>query len=292
MRQWHSSSQACLIATGRRICVAGGDEARPDPGRLDRAEPLANRPAHEGGIHMRTLRLSLVGTVSLALVCGLGGAVVAQDESASRHAGVYFELVEETEVARPGHRDGDPRFASGRGRSTVIYGETPVTPVRQASTLWATARPRRSVGAVTTAGTTRARGRAGTAASRAIERAPVDQQSWPRRGRVRRAESSWPVDVPALAGRGDEHLLGIIYEGDVPPLGAARRVTPSRRLGCLRRSLQARWTPGERIVRSGRRRRTAHTMAAWTAPSSPMSTPGHAAWARITRCRAPWRAGS
>ena len=48
---------------------------------LDRAEPLAN-PARrwKGELSMRTLRVSLVGTVILMLLGGLGGAVVAQDE--------------------------------------------------------------------------------------------------------------------------------------------------------------------------------------------------------------------
>ena len=39
-------SDAPAVDAGERIDVAGGDEARPDHGRLDRAEPLAN-PARE-----------------------------------------------------------------------------------------------------------------------------------------------------------------------------------------------------------------------------------------------------
>jgi len=52
----------------------------PHYGRLDRAEPLAN-PArmNEGGCVMRTPRLALAGTVTLALLGGSSGLVLAQD---------------------------------------------------------------------------------------------------------------------------------------------------------------------------------------------------------------------
>ena len=48
---------------------------------LDRAEPLADPPRAREGDVMRTLRLSLVGTVILVLLGGLGGAATAQDEA-------------------------------------------------------------------------------------------------------------------------------------------------------------------------------------------------------------------
>ena len=54
----------------------------PHLGRLDRAEPLANPARAHGGCEMRTLRLSLVGTVILVLLGGVGGAVLGQDEEA------------------------------------------------------------------------------------------------------------------------------------------------------------------------------------------------------------------
>jgi acetyl esterase/lipase len=51
---------------------------------LDRVEPLANPTrASEGEYPMRTLRLSLVGTVILMLLGGLGGMVLAQSEEAN-----------------------------------------------------------------------------------------------------------------------------------------------------------------------------------------------------------------
>ena len=67
-----------------RISAAGGDDARLlDHGRLDRAEPLAN-PAREcWGDVMRTLRLSLVGTVIFALLGWLSVAAVAQTEESA-----------------------------------------------------------------------------------------------------------------------------------------------------------------------------------------------------------------
>jgi hypothetical protein len=49
-------------------------------GRLDRAEPLANPARESKGEVMRTLRLSLVGTVILVLLGGLAGVALAQDE--------------------------------------------------------------------------------------------------------------------------------------------------------------------------------------------------------------------
>ena len=73
--------------------------ARPTPGRLDRAEPLAN-PArvNEGEGIMRTLRLSLAGTVILALLGGVGGAVVAQEVGTSRR---HSDHVHGTHRRRP-----------------------------------------------------------------------------------------------------------------------------------------------------------------------------------------------
>jgi hypothetical protein len=54
----------------------------PNPGRRDRAAPLAD-PARMslGGIVMRRLRVSLAGVVILSLLAGLGCAVLAQDPS-------------------------------------------------------------------------------------------------------------------------------------------------------------------------------------------------------------------
>ena len=54
----------------------------PSTGRLDRAEPLAN-PARtcKGEHEMPTLRLSIAGTLILALLGGPGGAVLAQEDA-------------------------------------------------------------------------------------------------------------------------------------------------------------------------------------------------------------------
>ena len=53
---------------------------------------------------MRTLRLSLVGTVLLVLLVGLGGAVLAQDESASDPG---YTLVTGTTTAEQWHADAE-----------------------------------------------------------------------------------------------------------------------------------------------------------------------------------------
>ena len=53
----------------------------PHPGRRDRAEPLANPARTSEGDVMRTLRRSLAGMAILALLGGLGGAVLAQEQA-------------------------------------------------------------------------------------------------------------------------------------------------------------------------------------------------------------------
>jgi len=58
----------------------------PTMAARDRAEPLANPTRACEGDVMRTLRLSLVGTVTLTLLGGLGGVALAQDEEASTPA--------------------------------------------------------------------------------------------------------------------------------------------------------------------------------------------------------------
>jgi hypothetical protein len=56
--------------------------------RLDRAEPLANPARLEAGDVMRTLRLALATKITIALLCGLGTAALAQetDEEATTPA--------------------------------------------------------------------------------------------------------------------------------------------------------------------------------------------------------------
>ena len=89
---------------------------------LDRAEPLAE-PAREsrGGGIMRTLRLSLVGTVMLALLGGLGVVAVAQEEG-TEPTGVVINIVA---MSDPGVRPAtwtfqasDPRLS---GTATVAF---------------------------------------------------------------------------------------------------------------------------------------------------------------------------
>ena len=46
---------------------------------------------------MRTLRLCLVGTVTLALLGGLGGLALAQDDASEPMTPAFFTMVEETE---------------------------------------------------------------------------------------------------------------------------------------------------------------------------------------------------
>ena len=58
----------------------------PSSGRLGRAEPLANPARAREGDAMRTLRMSLAGALTVALLGGLGGAVLGQDEEADRMA--------------------------------------------------------------------------------------------------------------------------------------------------------------------------------------------------------------
>jgi hypothetical protein len=61
---------------------------------------------------MRTFRLSLMGTVILALLVGLGSAVLAQDEASEPSTPAFFELVEETEDGDVwGIVTTDPRFS-------------------------------------------------------------------------------------------------------------------------------------------------------------------------------------
>ena len=104
------------VDTHERIDGAGGDDARTDHGRLDRAEPLAN-PARmrRGRVLMRPLRLALTGVVAMALLGGLGGAVVAQDVPADPMAPVEVtgKFVDLTCGGSAGTRSG-PRVEGGQ----------------------------------------------------------------------------------------------------------------------------------------------------------------------------------
>ena len=52
----------------------------PGTGRLDRAEPLADPARTREGDVMRTLRVILTGTVTVVLISGLPGVIMAQDD--------------------------------------------------------------------------------------------------------------------------------------------------------------------------------------------------------------------
>ena len=64
---------------------------------------------------MRTLRLSLAGTVILALLGGLGGAALAQDEASEPTTPAFFERVEDRGRRHLGHRDHGPALQRDDG---------------------------------------------------------------------------------------------------------------------------------------------------------------------------------
>ena len=171
---------------------------------------------------MRTLRLSLAGALILMLVWGLGGAALAQDEASEPTTPAFFELVEETEDGDVwGIVTTDPRFSGTMVEDEpVIYGETPVTP--DAPGIHAVGHGYDHIGW----GLSRLENDEGawqgwSSGFSWMSGAPWHEQFW------FVGEGAYEGLSAVVASRcdqlpceeGDTAFYGIIYEGDVPPLG-------------------------------------------------------------------------
>ena len=171
---------------------------------------------------MRTLRLSLAGTVILALLGGLGGAALAQDEASEPTTPAFFELVEETgDDDTWGIVTTDPRFSGTMVEDEpAIFSETPVAP--EAPGIHAIGHGYDHVGW----GLSRLENDEGAwqgwhAGFSWMQGAPWHEQSWfvgeGAYDGLSAVVASRCEQLPC--GEGDTFLYGVIYEGDVPPIG-------------------------------------------------------------------------